>query len=105
MPGFSTELTKPLGSLANCHKTRGSGGGGGIRPRSEGERRLPPAEEDHDEDVCFVDTEASDPEDEIIDPGAAADAPPPGMTHKEATLAEALLEAAQKVPSGRDSSP
>lgn len=64
---------------------------------------LPPAEEDGDAVVPFVDSEASDPEDEVIDPTAGADHPPPPLAPQEADLARALLEAAEKVKPGRDS--
>lgn len=64
---------------------------------------LPSAPEDADDDVPYVDTDASDPEDEIIDPGVAAESPPPDITAKETELARALLQAAEKVPQGRDS--
>jgi superfamily II DNA or RNA helicase len=63
---------------------------------------LPPALEDTDELVPYVDTDESDPEDEVIDPGAAAEAPPPNLTPREAELARALLDAAEAVPIGRD---
>lgn len=64
---------------------------------------LPPASEDHDESVEFVDTDASDPEDGIIDPGSHAESPPPPITDRERELAEALLTAADRVPQDRDS--
>jgi superfamily II DNA or RNA helicase len=63
---------------------------------------LPPAAEDYDEDVPFVDTDASDPEDEVLDPGAEAETPPPPLAKREADLATELLEAAKHVPPGRD---
>jgi SNF2 family DNA or RNA helicase len=63
---------------------------------------LPPALEDTDEIVPYVETDESDPEDEVIDPGEAAEAPPPDLTLREAELARALLDAAEQVPSGRD---
>ena len=64
---------------------------------------LPPADEDLDSRVPYVDTDASDPEDEIIDPGVEAEAPPPDIDPQEAELAQALLAAAEQVPAGRDS--
>jgi hypothetical protein len=64
---------------------------------------LPPASEDADEAVPFVDTDASDPEDDIIDPGVASEAPPPPLDPREAELAQAVLSAAAAVPEGRDS--
>ena len=63
---------------------------------------LPPAPEDSDDLVPYVDTDESDPEDEAIDPGAAAEAPPPQLTPREAELAQTLLSAAKAVPPGRD---
>lgn len=64
---------------------------------------LPPGDEDSDAQVPFVETEASDPEDEIIDPGAAAESPPPPVAETERRLAEELLRASETVPGGRDS--
>jgi len=68
-------------------------------------RRLgdPPAPEDFDEETPFVDTEASDPEDEILDPGSGTESPPPSLSPGERRLARALLEAAQAVPAEGDS--
>jgi superfamily II DNA or RNA helicase len=63
---------------------------------------LPPAAEDSDDTVPYVETDESDPEDEAIDPGAAAETPPPQLTKREAELARALLRAAEAVPPGRD---
>ena len=63
---------------------------------------LPAAPEDSDALVPYVNTDESDPEDEAIDPGAAAEAPPPQLTAREVELAQALLNAAEAVPSGRD---
>jgi superfamily II DNA or RNA helicase len=63
---------------------------------------LPPAPEDYDDDVPFVDTDASDPEDEVLDPGAEAETPPPALAKREAKLATELLEAAERVPLGQD---
>jgi superfamily II DNA or RNA helicase len=63
---------------------------------------LPPDPEDLDDRTPFVDTEASDPEDEVIDPGAAAETPPPPLAATERELAAVLLEAAKMVPGGRD---
>lgn len=64
---------------------------------------LPPAEEDTDTRVPFVNTDAPDPEDEIIDPGAGSESPPPPLAHAERALAMAVLDASEKVPHGRDS--
>lgn len=40
---------------------------------------LPPADEDADASVPFVETDASDPEDDVLDPGAEAETPPPPL--------------------------
>lgn len=61
------------------------------------------ADEDTDAAVPFVDTDASDPEDEILDPGAEAETPPPPLAASEREIAERLLVAAEQVPRGRDS--
>lgn len=63
---------------------------------------LPPAPEDLDEEVPYVDTDESDPEDDAVDPGEAAAAPPPELAPEEARLARALLAAAEAVRRGRD---
>lgn len=63
---------------------------------------LPPASEDSDRLVPLVETDDSDPEDEMIDPDASAETPPPELTVPEVDLAKALLEAAEAVPPGRD---
>ena len=63
---------------------------------------LPPADEDLDEAVPFVETDASDPEDEVLDPGAEVEAPPPPLSAGEREIATRLLEAAEAVPRGRD---
>jgi superfamily II DNA or RNA helicase len=67
-------------------------------------RRLgvPPSEEDHDEDSPYVETDASDPEDDIIDPEATAADEPPPLAGREVELAQALLTAAEQVKLGRD---
>jgi superfamily II DNA or RNA helicase len=67
-------------------------------------RRLgyPPADEDSDDVVPYVDTDASDPEDEVLDPGAEAETPPPTIELPERGIAERLLDAAEAVPRGRD---
>lgn len=59
--------------------------------------------EDEDLKTPYVESDASDPEDEVIDPGAESETPPPPLASKEKELARALLEAAEKVPKGRDS--
>lgn len=89
--------------LAGVYRKRFGSSVAALRATLRRRLDLPPADEDQDELVPFVDTEASDPEDEIIDPGAVADAPPPGLTAEEAELARALLAAAERVPRGRDS--
>lgn len=63
---------------------------------------LPPADEDHDALVGLVESDASDPEEDEIDPGAAQLIPPPELSAGEAQLARALLEQAERVPAGRD---
>lgn len=63
---------------------------------------LPPADEDTDAVVPFVETDASDPEDEILDPGAEAETPPPPLSPGEREVAQRLLDAAEEVPRGRD---
>ena len=62
---------------------------------------LPAHDEDTDATVPYVDTDVSDPEDSIIDPGAEAETPPPPVVDKERDLAAALLESAERVPIGR----
>ncbi len=64
---------------------------------------IPPAPEDRDDVAAYVDTDASDPEDELIDPVVEADARPPDVTPREEQLARELLEAAEKAPQGGDS--
>jgi len=63
---------------------------------------LPPAEEDQDEVVGLVDSDASDPEDDEIDPGVAQLTPPPELDTHEGELARAMLEQADRVAPGRD---
>jgi hypothetical protein len=63
---------------------------------------LPPDSEDSDAAVVFVETDASDPEDDDLDPSASQVTPPPDMDTKEAKLARALLKQAERVPQGRD---
>lgn len=67
-------------------------------------RRLgePPATEDTSTVVPYVDTDASDPEDETLDPGAEAETPPPPLSRAEREIATRLLAAAEQVPPGRD---
>ena len=63
---------------------------------------LPRANEDTNAVVPFVETDASDPEDEVLDPGAEVEAPPPPLSAGEHEIARRLLEAAEAVPPGRD---
>jgi superfamily II DNA or RNA helicase len=63
---------------------------------------LPPADEDTDVVVPFVETDSSDPEDEVLDPGAEAETPPPPLSPGEREIAQRLLDAAGEVPRGRD---
>jgi superfamily II DNA or RNA helicase len=63
---------------------------------------LPPAPEDSDDAVPLCETDAPDPEDEVIDPGAAAGPPPPPLAPAEADVARELLTAAEGVTSGND---
>ena len=63
---------------------------------------LDPATEDASEIVPLVETDASDPEDEVLDPGAEAEAPPPPLSAGEREIATRLLAAAEQVPVGRD---
>jgi superfamily II DNA or RNA helicase len=67
-------------------------------------RRLgrPPADEDTDAAIPFVETDASDPEDEVLDPGAEAETPPPPISPGERKVAQRLLAAAEAVPPGKD---
>lgn len=63
---------------------------------------LPPAEEDADAVVALVDSNASDPEDDELDPGAAQLTPPPEIDEAEAQLARELLAKAEEVAAGTD---
>jgi superfamily II DNA or RNA helicase len=63
---------------------------------------LPPADEDTDVVVPYVETDSSDPEDEVLDPGAEAETPPPPLSPSEREIAQRLLDAAGAVPRGRD---
>lgn len=63
---------------------------------------LPPAAEDEDALVPAVPNDASDPEDDEIDPTAGEVTPPPELDEDEARLAEKLLRCAEEVPEGRD---
>jgi superfamily II DNA or RNA helicase len=63
---------------------------------------LPPADEDTDISVPFVETDSSDPEDDVLDPGAEAETPPPPLSPGEHEIAKRLLDAAAEVPRGRD---
>lgn len=63
---------------------------------------LPPADEDMDAAVPYVENDASDPEDDVLDPGAEAETPPPSLGVGERDIAMRLLTAAEAVPRGRD---
>lgn len=63
---------------------------------------LPPAGEDDHTVVPFVESDASDPEDDVLDPGAEAETPPPPLVAGERDIARRLLTAAELVPEGRD---
>jgi superfamily II DNA or RNA helicase len=88
--------------LAGVYRKRFGSSVAALRATLRRRLQLPPASEDSDDLVPFVETEASDPEDEIIDPGASADAPPPPLSDEERDLARGLLDAAGKVEAGRD---
>jgi superfamily II DNA or RNA helicase len=88
--------------LAGVYRKRFGSSVAALRATLRRRLELPPAPEDQDEHVPFTDTDASDPEDEIIDPGAGAENPPPPLSTGEADLARALLDDAETVPSGRD---
>jgi superfamily II DNA or RNA helicase len=89
--------------LAGVYRKRLGSSVAALRATLRRRLDLPPASEDADEAVPFVDTDASDPEDDIIDPGVASEAPPPPLDPREAELAQAVLSAADAVPEGRDS--
>jgi len=59
---------------------------------------LPPDDEDSDAAVVFVETDASDPEDDDLDPSASQVTPPPDVDAKEAALRPA--PAARAGPGG-----
>lgn len=88
--------------LAGILRKRFGSSVGALRATLRRRLGLPPAPEDEDELVPFVDTDDSDPEDDVIDPGEAAETPPPTLAPAEADLARALLAAAEEVPVGRD---
>ncbi|MGH9065979.1 MAG: helicase-related protein, partial [Acidimicrobiales bacterium] len=88
--------------LAGLYRKRFGSSVAALRATLRRRLGLPPAPEDHDEAVPLTDTDASDPEDEILDPGAALGAPPPALTGPESDLATRLLEAAEAVPAGQD---
>lgn len=89
--------------LAGVLKKRYGSSVAALRATLRRRLALPPADEDADSAVPYVDTDASDPEDEVIDPGIGAETPPPDLTDAEAELARTLLEAAEDVEAGRDS--
>lgn len=63
---------------------------------------LSPGAEDESPIVPVVETDASDPEDDVLDPGAEAEAPPPPVKEGEREIAARLLAAAEQVPLGKD---
>lgn len=89
--------------LAGIYRKRFGSSVAALRATLRRRLQIPPAPEDSDDVVEYVDTDASDPEDDAIDPGAQSETPPPPMTPDEEKLAKELLEAAEKVPSGKDS--
>jgi superfamily II DNA or RNA helicase len=88
--------------LATLYRKRFGSSVAALRATLRRRLGLPPASEDADAAVPYVDTDASDPEDEIIDPAAALTTPPPELVSPEVALARTLLQAAQAVPEGRD---
>ncbi|OFW59093.1 MAG: hypothetical protein A2133_12155 [Actinobacteria bacterium RBG_16_64_13] len=89
--------------LAGVYRKRFGSSVAALRATLRRRLGLQPAPEDSDELVPYVETEASDPEDDIIDPGASAEAPPPPISEEEMGLARGLLDAADNVHAGRDS--
>jgi len=89
--------------LAGLYRKRFGSSVAALRATLRRRLGLPPEAEDMDDSVPYVDTDASDPEDDVIDPGAEAETPPPPLSPTEKGLAQTLLEAALKVPAGRDS--
>lgn len=88
--------------LAGVYRKRFGSSVAALRATLRRRLELPPAPEDSDDEVPFTDTDASDPEDEIIDPGAGSENPPPPLSTGEADLARDLLAAAEAVAVGRD---
>lgn len=99
----SRQKAKGCQFLTTVYRKRLGSSVGALRATLRRRLGLPPADEDTDSRVPFVDTEAPDPEDEIIDPGAGSESPPPLLAKAERALAMAVLEAADKVARGRDS--
>ncbi|MDP9300834.1 MAG: DEAD/DEAH box helicase [Actinomycetota bacterium] len=89
--------------LAGLYRKRFGSSVAALRATLRRRLNMPPAPEDLDDAVPYVDTDASDPEDDVIDPGAEAETPPPLLSPGEEVLARALLVAAEKVPADRDS--
>ena len=89
--------------LASMYRKRFGSSVAALRATLRRRLGLPPAEEDSDLPVPYSDTDTADPEDELIDPGADAEAPPPPLSDRERALATALLDAAMRVPFGEDS--
>jgi superfamily II DNA or RNA helicase len=89
--------------LASTYRKRFGSSVAALRASLRRRLGLRAAEEDSDAPVPFTDTDNPDPEDELIDPGAASVAPPPPLSVRERDLATALLEGAVRVPRGEDS--
>jgi superfamily II DNA or RNA helicase len=88
--------------LAGVYRKRFGSSVAALRATLRRRLGLPPAPEDADESVPLVLTDASDPEDDVLDPGAVAETPPPPLSAAEEGLARALLDAANQVRPGRD---
>ncbi|MHB1446204.1 MAG: DEAD/DEAH box helicase [Acidimicrobiales bacterium] len=88
--------------LAGVYRKRFGSSVAALRATLRRRLGLPPAPEDTNDVVPYVESEASDPEDDAIDPAAELDPPPPDLTPQEAELARDLLAAAERVPAGRD---
>lgn len=88
--------------LAGVYRKRFGSSVAALRATLRRRIGIPPAPEDSDRLVPYEDSDASDPEDEILDPGAAAETPPPPLMTAEEGLARILLAAAEQVPGGRD---
>jgi superfamily II DNA or RNA helicase len=89
--------------LASVYRKRFGSSVAALRATLRRRLQLPKDDEDGDGPVPFMDTDGPDPEDELVDPGAAAEAPPPPVSDEELCLAAELLDAATAVPRGEDS--